>query len=382
MTGLAGCWPKYQMIFRGTKGGLVAALLLLISAGILCGCQSARYYEQAARGQLEILARRQPITELIADPQTPRVTRDRLRLVLMLRMFAESELGLPIDSHYLTYADLERPYAVWNIYAAPEFSLKPKTWWFPFVGRLKYRGYFSEEAALDYAERLRAQNYDVHLAGVRAYSTLGWFSDPVLNTFIDLNESDLAELLFHELAHQVLFISGDTDFNEAFATVVAEEGVRRWHLANGNELAYQQYRNDLWRNIQFVHLIKDTRLQLKALYAGYGELCPGSPTSGARETWLREEKNRILDQLRNDYAKLKAQWGGYSGYDRWFDRPLNNARLNTIAIYYELTPAFQALLRSQNGDMQAFYRAVESLGRLDKAERHRRLRDLNGTSGL
>jgi predicted aminopeptidase len=376
---------KFDMLRLGKIAETSAAhftrtLPLLILAASLCGCQTARYYGQAVRGQCQILAGREPITEVLAGPQTTPELRDKFRLVLRLRSFAEAELGLPVNSHYLTYVDLQRPYVVWNVYAAPEFSLEPKRWWFPFVGRVKYRGYFSEQGARNYADQLRAQGYDVHMEGVRAYSTLGWFSDPVLNTFIRLPESDLAELLFHELAHQRLFISGDTDFNEAFATVAAEEGVRRWWLEQGDLLAYQEYRDDLWRNVQFVHLIRNTRLQLEALYTSHAPQNAARALDADAEAWLRQEKNRVFEQLRDDYAKLKALWGGYSGYDRWFSGPLNNARINTIAIYYELMPHFQALLRAHDGNLEAFYSAVEALGELDITERHRRLRELGNNS--
>jgi predicted aminopeptidase len=362
---------------RGYAGrvGVLKRMLLLGLAALLCGCQTVRYYDQAIRGQCVILAKREPITEVLADPRTPPEMRDKLRLILRLRMFAESELRLPPNSHYLTYVDLERPYAIWNVYAAPEFSLEPKTWWYPFVGRLKYRGYFSKDPARAYAMRLRARHYDVHTEGVRAYSTLGYFSDPVLNTFLRLEESDLAELLFHELAHQRLFVSGDTDFNEAFATVVAEEGVRRWWLAQGDVAAYENYQGDLWRNVQFVYLIKETRQKLERLYQDHGPGHHNRRPESIHHEAMRHEKTRILEQLRLDYTKLKALWGGHSGYDRWFTGPLNNAQLNTIAIYYQLMPPFQALLQQHGGDLEAFYHEVEALGQLPEAERHRRLHE-------
>jgi predicted aminopeptidase len=374
------CCRKRALPSRAVN--LALSVAMLAAAALLSGCQTARYYGQAIRGQCEILARRQPITEVIADPQTSPELRERFRLVLMLRSFAEEQLGLPVGSDYLDYVDLQRPYAVWNVYAAPEFSLEPKTWWFPIVGRLKYRGYFSEQSAREYAEQLRAQQYDVHVEGVRAYSTLGWFSDPVLNTFIGLKDSDLAELLFHELAHQRLFISGDTDFNEAFATVAAEEGVRRWWLAHGNQSAYEEYKDDLWRNVQFVHMIRDTRQKLEALYNRSASQTAGASLEKHDQARLRQEKERMFDELREAYAKLKVLWGGYSGYDRWFQGPLNNAQINTIAIYYDLMPSFQALLRKHGGNLEAFYNAVEALGKLEPSERHRLLRDLNGNSGL
>jgi predicted aminopeptidase len=212
-----------------------------VLAALISGCHTASYYQQAASGQLEILSKREPIAELLADSQTRPALRDKLQLVLDLREFAEHELRLKTDGHYLLYADLGRRFVVWNVYAAPEFSLEPKKWWYPVVGSLKYRGFFSEEDAKRYGADMAKQGYDVYVGGVDAYSTLGWFKDPVLNTFIHHSPPELAELLFHELAHQRVFAKGDTDFNEAFATAVGEEGVRRWIAAHGDAEMRAQY---------------------------------------------------------------------------------------------------------------------------------------------
>ena len=214
--------------------------LLFIALALGSGCKTAAYYGQAARGQWQILAGREPIGKLLADEKTPEKLQRQLRLVLQLREFAERELKLPVDGHYERYVDVGRPFVVWNVQATPEFSLRPRTWWYPIVGRVKYRGFFSEADARAYAATLAGQ--DVYVEGVRAYSTLGWFKDPVLNTFVNHEELDLAQLLFHELGHQRLFVSGDTDFNEAFATAVGEEGVRRWLQIAGRSADWEQYR--------------------------------------------------------------------------------------------------------------------------------------------
>jgi predicted aminopeptidase len=344
---------------------------------MLCGCQTAHYYKQAIGGEFHILKNRQPIGPLLANPETDPKLKKQFDLVLRLRAFAETQLHLPVNKHYTTYVDLHRRFAIWNVHATPEFSLRPKKWWYPFVGSLKYRGYFSEPDARQYGARLTQQGDDVYVEGVEAYSTLGWFADPLLNTFVNSPEPDLAEILFHELAHQRLFFSGDTDFNEAFATVVAEEAVRRWLVAAHNEGGYQEYATDVQRNRQFVAIVMHARRQLQALY---GEDERGRPLERRRAApdpaALKEGKQRVVQQLRAEYEQLKKSWGGYSGYDGWFNKGLNNAQLNTIAVYYELVPGFKAVLQQQGGDLEKFYEAVRQLHRLRKEKRHERLLEL------
>jgi predicted aminopeptidase len=398
-------------------------LLLGLAAVLGTGCQSVGYYGQAVKGQWEIVARREPMAKLLADPGTPESLKEKLRLVLKLREFAAEELKLPVDGHYERYADIHRRFVVWNVHAAPEFSLKPKAWWYPVVGRLKYRGYFSEPQARRYARRLEREGLDVYVAGVEAYSTLGWFKDPVLNTFIHHDETDLAEILFHELAHQRLFVHGDTDFDEAFATAVAEEGVGRWLRARGENTDREKYQIEQERQAQFVRLVLEARARLRSLYRdedsterrssqhtaedvfsprmerGKGQPTadtpthlharrpsspqPSPPSVGGEgeerhpldacplERWRR--KQAILGRLREDYQRLKATWVGDAGFDHWFAQPLNNAQLNTVETYYQLVPGFRRLLGETGGDLPKFYRQVAALGRLSKEERRRRL---------
>src|SRR5215831_4608723 len=229
----------------------ISLLMIVIGAS---GCMSMRYYAQAIHGQYQVLAHRQRIDKLIANPQTPAKLRQQLQLVQELRKFAQADLKLPVGDSYNKYVDVHRKYVVWDVQAAPPYSLQPKTWWYPFLGRLAYRGYFSEKSARDYGDRLTKKGFDVYVDGVEAYSTLGWLKDPLLNTFMDSSESELAELLFHELAHKRLFISGDTDFNEAFATIVGQEGTRRWLRARNEDNALIAYEAELQRDQQFVHL--------------------------------------------------------------------------------------------------------------------------------
>jgi predicted aminopeptidase len=272
---------------------------------------------------------------------------------------------------------------VWNVQAAHRFSLEPKTWWYPVVGSLDYRGYFSEDAARACAQRLAARGFDVCVDGVDAYSTLGWFDDPVLSTYVNRPEPELAEILFHELGHQRLFVAGDTDFNEAYATTVGQEGARRWLRSQGDTNRCEEYVASIQRNNQFVHLILNARQRLEAVYGD--TMDKDGNVQAARKPplppdQLSREKQRVFDELRRDYARLKSGWGGYSGYDDWFGAELNNARLNTIANYYDYLPAFEQLLRLNGGDMERFYGAVEQLSTLPQKKRYQRLRELAGES--
>ncbi len=355
---------------------LAPALLLAVLA--MSGCQTLSYYSQAIKGQYQIVARQQKIEKLLADPQTPAPLKAKLQLVQSLRAFAAKDLQLPVAGHYEKYADLHRPFVVWNIVAAPEFSLEPKSWWYPFVGSLEYRGYFAKLGAQQYGASLQTIGYDVYLGGVVAYSTLGWFKDPVLNTFIFDPEPELAETIFHELGHQRVFASGDTDFNEAFATTVGQEGARRWLRAKGDPAALENYLAGLRRTTQFARLVADTRERLETLY-GDERTEAGKIKATRKNRWippeqLRQQKQQLLRRLQQDYAQLKAQWGGNPEYDEWFARPLNNAQLNSVAAYYDLVPGFEHLLSESGGDLARFYEAADKLAQEPKAERHQRLR--------
>jgi predicted aminopeptidase len=294
-----------------------------------------------------------------------------------MRQFAQDELRLPVDGLYLTYADLKRPLAVYNVHAAKPFSLEPKTWWYPVVGQLQYRGFFSEKAAHDYAHKLEAEGYEVHMAGVEAYSTLGWFRDPVLNTFLDHSPSDIAEILFHELAHQRLFISDETAWNEAFAVAVAEEGVQRWLRSTGRFAEADTYALESRRNREFVELLTTTRDRLAQLYeqAAGLRLDPAHP--GAAYYLVQESKQTILADLTCQYHEFKTRWNDYSGYDGWFTQPINNAHLSAVDSYFRLVPLFQSLLVTKGGDLEEFYRAVQSLSVLPVNERTHKLAEID-----
>ena len=353
-------------------------ILAVIVAGV-SGCQTVGYYAQAIKGQYQIFAHQELIDKVIADPQTPEKLRHQLQLIEQLRQFAKDELKLPVAGQYRKYVDVHRPYVVWNVQAAPQFSLQPRTWWYPLVGSLEYRGYFSEHGARKYAARIAKKGDDVYVDGIEAYSTLGWLKDPVLNTFIDRSEPELAEVIFHELGHQRLFARGDTDFNEAYATTVGQEGARRWLRASGKTNLLEKYEVALRRNDQFVHLIMSTREQLEKVYGdtldkdGKVKAAKIPPLPPAE---LKRAKERVFAELRSNYEQLKTSWGGYSGYDEWFARELNNAQLNTIANYYDFLPAFKRVLEMNGNDMEKFYVEVERLSKMDKDARHQWLRNL------
>ncbi len=368
---------RLSKIFRHRKTLLLLSLVFIVAA--VSGCQTIGFYSQAIKGQYQIFAHQQVIDKLIADPQTPAKLRTQLELVQQLRAFAKDQLKLPVDGHYRKYSDVHREYVVWNVQAAPEFSLQPRTWWYPLVGSLEYRGYFSEKGARHYAAGIAKKGDDIYVDGVEAYSTLGWFKDPILNTFIGRREPDLAEVIFHELGHQRVFARGDTDFNEAYATTVGQEGARRWLRASGKTNLLEKYEAELRRNDQFVHLIMSTREQLEKVYGdtldqdGKVKAAATPPASPAE---LKQAKERIFADLRANYQKLKASWGGYPGYDEWFGRELNNAQLNTIANYYDFLPAFERVLAMNGNDMEKFYVEVERLSKMNKDERHQWLRNL------
>lgn len=357
------------------------ATILVLAALALSGCQTLSYYGQAIKGHYQIVAQQNRIEKLLADPQTPALLRTKLRLVQGMRVFAARDLKLPVDGHYEKYADVQRRFVVWNVEAAPEFSLEARTWWYPLVGSLEYQGYFSERGAKRYAARLRKKGYDVCVGGVEAYSTLGWFRDPVLNTFIFNDEPDLAETIFHELAHQRVFASGDTDFNEAFATTVGQEGARRWLRAKGDQARVERYEIQVQRTRQFARLVAGTREQLQALYGDVRTAQGNLKATGKARTTapdqLRRQKRQLLELLQKEYQNLKTeQWGGDTEYDDWFARELNNAKLNSVAAYYDLVPAFERLLAQNGGNLEKFYQAARQLTKRPKKERDSRLSTL------
>ena len=334
-----------------TAGALLASLALT-------GCAASDYYSQAVSGHLELMRRAHPIAARIADPATPPPLRAKLERVIAMREFASRELGLPDNGSYRSYADIGRPFAVWNVFAAPELSVEPKQSCFPVAGCVAYRGYYRLADAERHGAELRAQGFDVYVGGVPAYSTLGWFDDPVLNTFVHYPDGELARLLFHELAHQVVYVKDDTVFNESFAVSVEREGVRRWLAASAEEADRRVYATLQSRKQEFIALVLGYRARLAALYR--------APVPDEDK---RAGKARLLDELEADYRALRASWGGFAGFDRFFAQQPNNAYLASIAAYTELVPAFERLLASNGNDLGRFYAAVRALAALPKAER-------------
>jgi predicted aminopeptidase len=310
-------------------------------------------------GQLDMISRQEPIARLLASPETPEPLRRRLTLVLAIRKFAETQLDLAPDGNFLQYADLGRPYAVYCVFAAPELSLEPKTWCYPLIGCAAYRGYFSENDARSYAGCLQAQGYDVAVNGADAYSTLGWFSDPVLNTFVDRTPEELAGLIFHELAHKIFYVADDTTFNESFAVTVETEGVRRW-LGAGNPGDYRRYQRSRDRQGQVLALYVDVRRRLEKLYAGRQP-----------DRLKRREKATIFAELESELKALRNAWGETATARP--GQPLNNATIVSVGAYNDLVPAFQRLLSACQGDLAVFYRVCQHLADMPRQERRRLL---------
>ena len=340
--------------------GRIALVLLLVSG--LIACETLSYYGQAARGQLAILWNREQITALLEQEDLDPDLRSKLGTVLAIREFATGELSLPAGDSYLSYVELNRQHVVWNVFAAPEFSVDPVRWCYPIAGCVSYRGYFSEAGASRYADRLVQEGYDVYTGGVDAYSTLGWFDDPLLSTVINRQDYQLASLIFHELAHQQVYVPGDTTFNESFATSVEQEGLRRWLDQQGDSISLERALLESERREQFVGLVTGFRDRFAELYE-----------QELSETEKRRRKMALQQDMRAAYQRLKQAWGEAGSYDRWFDSSLNNAQLSTVASYNDLVPAFQALLASEGGDLNAFYRRIAELAELDEEQRNRRL---------
>ncbi len=341
--------------------GAIAAVVLLAAA--LNGCSSLGYYVQATHGEFGVLSAARPIDDWLDDPATPGALKRQLREARRIRQFASRELALPDNRSYTRYADLKRSAVVWNVFATPELSTRLKSWCYFLFGCASYRGYFSRSDAEHLAAHLRSQGYDVAVGPVEAYSTLGWLPDPLLNTFIDQPGPELARLIFHELAHQIVYVPDDTVFNESFATAVEREGVRRWLQAQGSDRLRAQWNRIEQHRAQFLQLTTSTRDALDHVYAG-----------ALPDPVKRERKRALFAELQERYHALRdGPWEGYAGYDRFFGQALNNAHLAAIGAYFDRVPAFEALMRRTGGDMPAFYREVRRIAALRKDARDREL---------
>ena len=359
---------RIHLRFPDRSVGWLALLAILA----LPGCATVDYYAQAVAGHLGLMVGARPVETVIEAPDTAPGLAARLRTALEIREFASDALALPANASYRRYVDLGRRYVVWTVVAAPELSLEPRRWCFPVAGCVSYRGYFSESDAAAYAAKLESEGWDATVTGARAYSTLGWFDDPLLSSMVELSEPWLAGIVFHELAHQRLYVPGDTEFNESFAVVVERAGVRRWIEAAGRAGMRERHRIAADRRAAFLGLVRDTRLGLEAVYA-----------SSATDAEKRAAKTRAFERLRSRYTALRATWANGPSYDFWFERNVNNAAIALVVAYDRWVPALEALLARSGGDLDAFYRACDELAALPAEERRARLESLDpGNAGV
>ncbi|AXQ29828.1 aminopeptidase [Solimonas sp. K1W22B-7] len=341
------------------------ATTLLLLLPLLGGCSSLGYYASLAQGQRALLKAREPIERIVGDEQRDPELRRRLQKVQEARRWAVGHLKLPDNQSYTTYADLGRPYVVWNVFAAPELSLEPLQNCFPLIGCMAYRGYYRQQQAEQRADQLRHQGYDVHVGGVPAYSTLNWFADPVLSTMMRWSDEVLVGMIFHELAHQVVYVRDDTAFNESYAEFVEEQGLQEYLAEKGGTReAWQLFDR---RRHEFVDLVLATRSRLVQVFS-----------ADLSDSDKRAAKKRQFEQLAQDYQQLRdGPWAGYAGFDGWFAKgEPNNARLLPFALYDEHKPAFAVIFQQAGGDWAKFHGAVRELSKLPSGQRLERLRTL------
>ncbi|WP_339513221.1 aminopeptidase [Pseudomonas sp. RL_15y_Pfl2_60] len=344
--------PTYRSLLDRIPLSWVPLLLIVL----LSGCSSLDYYSQLLNGQVDLLQRRQTISQLLSDPQTDAQLRRRLALSQQARSFASQQLALPDNQSYRVYADVQRPFVLWNVFATPEFSLKPELHCFPIAGCVAYRGYYQQGRARGAAALLKQQGLDVYMGGVEAYSTLGWFDDPLLNTMLRWSDERLVSVIFHELAHQQFYVAGDTEFNESFATFVEQQGLRQWRAEHDQPAADPPA--DQQRE-QFTQLVLKTRARLETLYA-----------SGKSAEQMRQGKQAEFELLRAEYHDLRQRsWGGVGRYDGWINSPINNAKLLPFGLYDQWVPAFAKLFAEAGGDWPRFYQKVAQLGKLPTEQR-------------
>ena len=333
-------------------------ILSMILCLLTASCTNISYYAQAIEGHMRVMAMMRPIPDILVDTSTDPALRQQLEQASAIREFASRELALPDNRNYHFYADLGRPYVAWNVFAAPEFSVDLQQWCMLFIGCVNYRGYYDQNDANRYASELKGAGADTCVGGVPAYSTLGFFNDPVLNTFLRYGDQEVARIVFHELAHQLVYANGDSAFNESFATAVENEGVRRWLTRTATPERVRNFAKQQERKAQFRRLVADTRDTLRALYDS--SLSPDA---------MRRAKAEAIAEMKRTDADLKSSWGGFSGYDPWFNQPLNNATLGSVSLYTKWVPAFQTLLEQEEGNLPRFYQRVAKLADLQETER-------------
>lgn len=312
------------------------------------------------------MSKRVPIHDLVTDPQQSQQQKELFKEILRLRQFSTESLLLPENGSYSRFVELEHDYVVWNVFATPKFSLQPISSCFLVVGCLQYKGFFAEQDALDFAAELRKDDNDVYVGGVSAYSTLGWFDDPILSSMLKYGELRLAEVIFHELAHQLIYIKNDSAFNEAFATAVGNVGVQRWLEKNDRDIELVQFeKSNRWEQ-SFLQLVLASKQELEALYAR--DIAPKE---------MLRIKHDIYTALKNNYLELKQGWDNPPNYDKWMSHDLNNAKIASVVTYHDLAGAFMELLKLSENDLELFYKRVRFLGDLPKEQRHTCLENLS-----
>ncbi len=331
-------------------------LLVVITSCV--SCSTVSYYHQSISGHFSLISKREPIDDIVNDSTRDEKLIEQLIVAKELRIFASTELKLPDNKSYLSYVQLDKPYVTWNVFAAPEFSITLQQWCFPVAGCVQYRGYFDEKDAQKYAGQLANKGLDIYVAGVPAYSTLGWFDDPLLSTMLDRGEIVTAAYIFHELAHQQFYVKGDTAFNEAFATAVEELGVRRWLLKQQRLSELNKYEDWLKQKSIFSNLIRDAREEFEQLYSQ--ELTPEQ---------MRQEKQERIANFRKQFANLTKENPQIARYSKWVSGPLNNAQLGAISLYRDLVPAFKSIYKLCGDDFELFYKRVKEIAESDKDER-------------
>lgn len=351
-------WRRQAL--RWVSGGAaLGTVVWLLSA--CAAMQTVDYYWQSAAGQFDVMSRARSIHDVIEETDDAAL-KVRLARIRGMREFASRELGLPANGSYTRYSDLGRPFVTWNVFATPELSLTPRRWCFPIAGCVNYRGYFREAEANEEASRLKSDGEDVYIGGVPAYSTLGYFDDPILSSFVRWPETDIARLIFHELSHQLIYVPGDTVFNESFASAVEEIGLMRWLLAEHNPELVNQMERTQRQRAMFKQLVRDTRARLVSIY--------GSRIPAAQK---RKQKAEAFAEMKVAYDEAKLKDPGLGGYERWFAQVPNNASLSAIALYTDRVPAFREVLREQGDDLGRFYVRVRQIAALPKPERDRLL---------
>lgn len=331
---------------------------LLIVILLQSACTDLGYYWHSTKGHLALMNKRVDIDDMLESPDLDADLRQRLLLVKNIRAFSVDELALPDSGSYHNYVQLDRDYLLQNLFAAKEFSTQLHKWCFPVAGCLSYRGYYDEELLNEYANQLRAQNFDLHIAYVPAYSTLGWFDDPVLSSFINWPDYRLAGLLFHELTHQRIYIDDDTQFNESLAVAIQQAGTELWLKANNEEAQLDEFTRWIVYRREVVSLIEETRKKLTRLYR-----------ENLDDTTKRQIKQAIFDGSRESYADIAERLNYQGGFKDWFAGELNNAKIGSVSAYNIHVPAFLAIIKSLKYDFEVFFTQVELIGTMDKPER-------------